>query len=300
MSELIQHLLNGVALGAVYALIALGYTMVFGVLKLINFAHGDVFMVGAYFGYYMGNALGLNEHPSVGGAVLTTTVAMLGAAALGTTIERLAYRPLRKAPRINALITAIGVSMLLQYTGQIVFGADPKFYPQMLPSVDIALPLELVLSSVQLIVLVAAVALMVGLDFMVRRTKYGLALRALSQDFEAAALMGIPVNRTIAITFAVSAALAAAAGVLVGVSYPKIDPLMGNLNGMKAFVAAVLGGIGHIRGAAIGGLFLGLCEEMMTGYGSSTYRDAIAFVVLIIVLLVRPAGLFGKYEVEKV
>ncbi len=288
------------ALGAVYALIALGYTMVFGVLKLINFAHGDVFMVGAYLGYYAGNALGLNDKPSAIGAFAVTAAAMLGAALLGAAIERFAYRPLRKAPRINALITAIGVSMLLQYSGQIIFGADPKFYPQMLPSFEISLPMDLVLSSVQLIVFIAAIALMVGLDFVVRRTKYGLALRALSQDFEAASLMGIPVNRTIALTFAVSAALAAAAGVLVGVTYPKIDPLMGNLNGMKAFVAAVVGGIGHIRGAAIGGLFLGLCEEMMTGYGSSTYRDAIAFVVLIVVLLVRPAGLFGKYEVEKV
>ena len=283
-----------------YALIALGYTMVFGVLKLINFAHGDVFMVGAYLGYYMGNALGLNEKPSAVGALAVTGGAMLGAALLGAAIERFAYRPLRKAPRINALITAIGMSMLLQYSGQIIFGADPKFYPQMLPSFEINLPMDLVLSSVQLIVFIAAILLMVGLDFLVRRTKYGLALRALSQDFEAASLMGIPVNRTIALTFAVSAALAAAAGVLVGVTYPKIDPLMGNLNGMKAFVAAVVGGIGHIRGAAIGGLFLGLCEEMMTGYGSSTYRDAIAFVVLIVVLLVRPAGLFGKYEVEKV
>jgi branched-chain amino acid transport system permease protein len=300
LSELVQHLLNGVALGAVYALIALGYTMVFGVLKLINFAHGDVFMVGAYLGYYAGNALGLNDRPSVFGAIAVTTASMLGAALLGTLIERFAYRPLRKAPRINALITAIGVSMLLQYSGQIVFGADPKFFPQMLPSTELSLPMELVLSSVQLIVLIAAIALMVGLDFVVRRTKFGLALRALSQDFEAASLMGIPVNRTIAVTFAVSAALAAAAGVLVGLTYPKIDPLMGNLNGMKAFVAAVLGGIGHIRGAAVGGLFLGLCEEIMTGYGSSTYRDAIAFVVLILVLLVRPAGLFGKYEVEKV
>ncbi len=300
MSEFIQHILNGVALGAVYALIALGYTMVFGVLKLINFAHGDVFMVGAYLGYYIAHALGIAERASVPGAIATTTLSMLFAALLGVMIERFAYRPLRRAPRINALITAIGVSMLLQYSGQLVFGADPKFFPQMLPSIELSLPLDIVFSSVQLIVLVAALGLMLGLDFVVQRTRFGLALRALSQDFEAASLMGIPVNRTIAVTFAVSAGLAAAAGVLVGLTYPKIDPLMGNLNGMKAFVAAVLGGIGHIRGAALGGLMLGLGEEMMTGYGSSTYRDAIAFVTLIAVLLVRPAGLFGKYEVEKV
>lgn len=300
MSEFIQHLNNGIALGSVYALIALGYTMVYGVLKLINFAHGDVFMVGAYFGYFLGNRLGLNENPSVLGALGTTLVAMLGAAVVGMLIERFAYRPLRRAARINALITAIGVSMLLQYGGQIVFGADPKFFPQMLPSAELHLPLDVIVTSAQLVVLVAAIALMLALDFVIQRTRYGLALRALSQDFEAAALMGIPVNRTIAITFAVSAALASAAGVLVGLTYPKIDPLMGNLNGMKAFVAAVLGGIGHIRGAAVGGLMLGLGEEMMTGYGSSTYRDAIAFVTLILVLLVRPAGLFGKYEVEKV
>jgi branched-chain amino acid transport system permease protein len=300
MSELLQHVMNGIALGAVYALVALGYTMVFGVLKLINFAHGDVFMVGAYFGYYLANAMGFGVHPSVMGALITTTLAMLGAAVLGMAIERFAYRPLRRAPRINALITAIGVSMLLQYSGQIIFGADPKFFPQMLPEVDLALPLDIVFSSVQIVVLVAAIGLMVALDFTVQKTRFGLALRALSQDFEAAALMGIPVGRTIAMTFALSAALAAAAGVLVGLTYPKIDPLMGNMIGMKAFVAAVLGGIGHIRGAALGGMMLGLGEEMMTGYGSSTYRDAIAFVTLIVVLLVRPAGLFGKYEVEKV
>jgi branched-chain amino acid transport system permease protein len=300
MSEFLQHLLNGVALGSVYALVALGYTMVFGVLKLINFAHGDVFMVGAYIAYYMGRYFGFGENPSVLGAFVTLLASMLGAAALGAVIERFAYRPLRRAPRINALITAIGVSMLLQYTGQLVFGPDPKFFPQVLPSFDLHLPFDLVVSSVQLVVLGAAFALMFLLDFVVRKTKFGLALRALSQDFEAAALMGIPVNRTIAMTFAVSAGLAAAAGMMVGLTYPKIEPLMGNLSGMKAFVAAVLGGIGHIRGAALGGLLLGLGEEFVTGYGSSTYRDAIAFVVLIAVLLIKPAGLFGKNEVEKV
>jgi len=300
VSEFLQHVLNGVSLGAIYALIALGYTMVFGVLKLINFAHGDVFMVGAYIAYYVARAFGFAQHPTIGGALLTLIIAMAGAAVLGVVIERFAYRPLRRAARINALITAIGVSMLLQYSGQIVFGPDPKFFPQVLPGREITMPFDLTLSSVQLVVLFLAFALMVALDFIVRKTKFGLALRALSQDFEAASLMGVPVNRTISITFAVSAALAAAAGVMVGLTYPKIDPLMGNLSGLKAFVAAVLGGIGNIRGAALGGLILGLCEEMMAGYGSSAYRDALAFVLLIGILLVRPAGLFGKNEVEKV
>ncbi len=300
VSELPQHLLNGIALGAVYALIALGYTMVFGVLKLINFAHGDVFMVGAYLAYYVARAFGFTEHPTVLGALVTLLIASAGAALLGVVIERFAYRPLRRAPRINALITAIGVSMLLQYTGQLVFGPDPKFFASVLPESELTLPFGLVMSSVQLIVLIAAFALMWALDFIVQKTRFGLALRALSQDFDAAALMGIPVNRTISITFAVSAALAAAAGLMVGLTYPKIDPLMGNLSGLKAFVAAVLGGIGNIRGAALGGLILGLSEELMAGYGSSTYRDALAFVILIVILLVKPSGLFGKNEVEKV
>jgi len=284
----------------VYALIALGYTMVFGVLKLINFAHGDVFMVGAYLSYYCARYLGFDRHPSIIGAIFTLLFAMTGAAILGVLIERLAYRPLRKAPRINALITAIGVSMLLQYSGQLIFGPDPKFFPPLLPDRQIQLPFDLVVSSVQLVVLAFALLLMLALNLLVQRTKFGLALRALSQDFEAAALMGIPVNRTISITFAVSAALAAAAGLMVGLTYPKIDPLMGNLSGLKAFIAAVFGGIGNVKGAAVGGLLLGLGEELMTGYGSSTYRDALAFVLLILVLFVRPAGLFGKQEIEKV
>jgi branched-chain amino acid transport system permease protein len=274
--------------------------MVFGVLKLINFAHGDVFMVGAYMAYYFAHKTGIVDHPSVPGALATLFFAMCACAVLGVLMERLAYRPLRRAPRINALITAIGLSMLLQYGGQVVFGPDPKFFPQLLPDVVMHLPPDLEISLVQLIVLGAAVLFMIGLDFIVQRTKFGLSMRALSQDFDAAALMGIPVNASVARTFALSASLAAAAGVIVGLTYPKIDPLMGNISGIKAFVAAVLGGIGNVRGAAVGGLLLGLGEEMMTGYGSSTYRDALAFVVLILVLIVRPAGLFGKYEVEKV
>jgi len=300
MAEFLQHLINGFTLGSVYALIALGYTMVFGVLKLINFAHGDVFMVGAYLGFYIGRLCGFSNTPSFVGAFCTMILSMLGAALLGVFIERFAYRPLRGSPRINALITAIGVSMLLQYSGQLIFGPNPQKFPELLPEIQIHLPLDLVISVEQLIVLLASLGLMIILNFIVKKTQFGLALRALSQDFEAASLMGIPVDRTIALTFAMSAALAAAAGVLVGLAYPKIEPLMGNLSGMKAFVAAVLGGIGHIPGAALGGVLLGLGEEMISGYGSSIYRDALAFVVLIVVLLLRPSGLFGKNEVEKV
>lgn len=300
LSGFLQHLLNGIGLGAVYALVALGYTIIFGVLKLINFAHGDVFMVGAYVGYFFAKLLGISDRMSPGMALLTLLVSMLVSALLGVTIERLAYRPLRRAPRINALITAIGVSMLLQYGGQIVFGPDHRSYPTVDITSHLDLPMGLIFSGVELLVLLLAFSLMLLLLFIIKRTKFGLALRALSEDFSAAALMGVPVNRTIVMTFALSAALAAAAGMMVGMNYRKIEPLMGNLWGLKAFVAAVLGGIGQIHGAALGGLLLGMGEEMVTGYGSSNYRDALAFVVLIVVLLVRPQGLFGKNEVEKV
>jgi branched-chain amino acid transport system substrate-binding protein len=295
-----QHLVNGLALGAIYALVALGYTMVYGVLKLINFAHSDVYMVSAFIGYYAARALGFDAAPSLLGSMLVLLISMMVAAALGMTIERLAYRPLRKAPRIAALTTAIGVSLLLEYGGQIVFGADPKFFPEMLP---LGRPLELggvVITSLQMVVLLVGLALMVGLEALIYRTRLGRAMRAVSFDPEAASLMGIRVDRAISLTFAIGSALAAAAGVLVALSYPKIEPLMGVLVGLKAFVAAVLGGIGSVHGALVGGLLMGLSEELVSGYVSSTFRDALAFVILIVVLLVRPGGLFGRSGGEKV
>ena len=292
--------MNGVAWGGIYALIALGYTMVYGVLKLINFAHGEVYMVGAMTGYYAAHWFGVADSPSIGGLVLTLGASMAACALLAALIERVAYRPLRSAPRLAPLITAIGVSLLLQNLGQIVFGADPKFFPTLVASRNVLQMGGLSISNVQLIVLGTALALMAGLELVVMRTRFGRAIRAVSFDAPAAALMGVPVDRVILGTFVVGAMLAAAAGVLVGLTNPKIEPLMGVLPGLKAFVAAVLGGIGNIPGAMVGGVLLGVIETLVSGYLSSTYRDAIAFVLLIVILLYKPTGLFGVSQTEKV
>jgi branched-chain amino acid transport system permease protein len=301
VEQLLQQLTNGVAWGSIYALIALGYTMVYGVLKLINFAHGEVYMVGAMSGYYAAHALGVARHPSLAGLAAVLLVSMAACALLGALIERVAYRPLRAAPRLAPLITAIGVSLLLQNLGQVVFGADPKFFPPLLESREVLRAgAGLALSNIQIAVLGTALLLMAGLEFIVMRTRFGRAMRAVSYDAPAAALMGVPVDRVIQGTFVLGSMLAAAAGVLVGLSNPKIDPLMGLMPGLKAFVAAVLGGIGSIPGAMLGGLLLGVIETLVAGYLSSTYRDAIAFVVLVLILLYRPAGLLGRAQPEKV
>ena len=322
MSTFIQQLINGISLGAIYALIALGYTMVYGVLKLINFAHGDVYMVGAFMGYYLSNGLGpqwaqkLGQSPDgllarglLGGGTLepsliTALVVMLLAmaicAALGVVIERLAYRPVRKYSRLTALITAIGVSLLLENGGQVVFGADPKFFPELFRKQNIDLGGGVSVNSSDIVVLIIAIALMVLLQFIVYRTKTGKAMRAVSFNLQSAKLMGINTDRIIAFTFALGSALAAAAGVLVAIRIPRIDPLMGILVGLKAFVAAVLGGIGNIPGAMLGGLLIGITETMVVGYLSPTYKDAVAFAILILVLLFRPSGLLGSVAQEKV
>jgi branched-chain amino acid transport system permease protein len=302
LENFLQQLLNGVTWGGIYALIALGYTMVYGVLRLINFAHGDVYMVGAMTGYYAAHALGFAAQPSLAGLLVTLAAAMLACGALGAVIERVAYRPLRLrgAGRLAPLITAIGVSLLLENAGQLVFGADPKFFPALLESRELVRIGGIALSNVQAVVLVTALALMAALEFVVMRTRFGRAMRAVSFDGQAAALMGVPVDRVVMGTFVLGSALAAAAGILVGLSNPKIDPLMGIMPGIKAFVAAVLGGIGNIPGAMVGGLLLGVVETLVSGYLSSTYRDAIAFVVLIAILLYRPTGLFGTPQTEKV
>ena len=300
MENLLQQLLNGITWGGIYALIALGYTMVYGVLKLINFAHGDVYMIGAMTGFYAAHALGFAVHPSPVGLVVTLAVSMTVCGLLGALIERVAYRPLRGAGRLAPLITAIGVSLLLQNAGQLVFGADPKFFPPLLESRELVRVGAVALSNIQAVVLVTAVVLMAGLQFVVTRTRFGRAIRAVSFDAPAASLMGVPVDRVILGTFVLGSALAAAAGILVGLSNPKIDPLMGIMPGLKAFVAAVLGGIGNIPGAMVGGILLGVVETLVSGYLSSTYRDAIAFVILIAILLYRPTGLFGAPQTEKV
>ncbi len=296
MTEFLQQLLNGLSLGAIYALIALGYTMVYGVLRFINFAHSDVFMVGAFIGYYLGK---LVPEGTLWGGILVLLAAMLGCAALGILIERLAYRPLRHAPTLNVLITAIGVSLLLEYSGQIFFGAAPRTFPAVFPVTNLTFG-NLVLSSNQLIVMLVAALLMVGLQFIVHRTKIGTAMRAVSLNPKAAQLVGVNNDVVISFTFGLGSALAAAGGILYALNYPSIDPLMGVMPGLKAFVAAILGGIGNIPGAALGGLLLGTVETFVSGSQWSTYKDAIAFAILIIILLFRPTGLLGRPTVEKV
>lgn len=297
MSEFLQQLINGLSLGAVYALIALGYTMVYGVLRFINFAHSDVFMVGAFIGYY---ASRLIKSSGMASGLLILALAMAGCAALGIIVERLAYRPLRSHSKLNVLITAIGVSLLLENTGQFVFGAAPKSFPQLFPEKSFTFWGGVVLSTNQIAVFVVTAVLLVALRFIVLRTRIGTAMRALSFNPTAASLVGINNDVVISFTFGLGSALAGAGGILYGLNYPAIDPLMGILPGLKAFVAAVLGGIGNLPGAALGGLLLGIVENFVNGSRWSTYTDAIAFAVLILILLFRPAGLLGRLQVEKV
>ena len=299
METFLQQLINGLSLGAIYALIALGYTMVYGVLRLINFAHGDVYMLGAFAGYYLANALNLDAHPSLLGAIVVTFGAMAICAAIGVIIERFAYRPVRGHSRLTALITAIGVSLLLEYGGQVVFGATPRFFPQMIRS-EVYSVGGVQISNQNLLIIVVALVMMFALEFIVHRTKIGTAMRATSFNLSVAKLMGINTNFVIAFTFALGSALAAVGGVMVALAIPRIDPLMGLMTGLKAFVAAVLGGIGNIPGAMLGGVLIGLMETWLSATSYSTYRDAMAFAVLILILLVKPAGILGSTAVEKV
>jgi branched-chain amino acid transport system permease protein len=298
MSEFIQQLINGLSLGSIYALIALGYTMVYGILKFINFAHGEVFMLGAFFGFYIAKFLEVDS-PSVTMALVILLLTMSGTAIAGITIEKLAYKPLRNSSKLTVLITAIGVSLFLQYSGQLVFGADPKSFPTIIENTSFSI-LGATIGTNQIVVLVSALLLMVLLRIIVFRTKMGIAIRAVSNNMTAASLMGININNIISFTFAIGSSLAGAAGILYSINYPSIDPLMGLLPGLKAFIAAVLGGIGNFPGAVVGGVLIGLVETFTVGYLSPTYRDAIAFAILILILLIKPTGLFGKKEVEKV
>ena len=299
-----QQFINGLTQGSIYALIALGYTMVYGVLRLINFAHGDVYMLGAYFGLYA--ALRFGGQGEGGYSVVTAlaafAVAMLGAALAGIAIERFAYRPLRGAPKLTLLITAIGMSMLLEYGGQMVFGASPRGYPRLIQDRLLLDRGAWSLSLVQLLIIVVSALLMLALQFIVQKTKVGRAMRAVSLDRPAAALMGINTEIVIAVTFALGSALAAAAGVLLGIYQPAISPLIGLQVGLKAFVAAVLGGIGSIPGAMLGGLLMGFAEVAVISQvpDGSRYSDAIAFAILIVVLLFKPAGIMGRNVAEKV
>ena len=300
MQELIQHVVNGLSLGAIYALIALGYTMVYGILQFINFAHSEIFMLGAYIGYYTGNALGLNDKPSVMGFFVTLFVSMLGAALVGFLVEFLAYRPLRKAPRINVLITAVGVSFLFQFGAQMMFGANPRPFPALMDTSQVFKIGAVQIDMIQIIVIAVTIALMLILEAVLFRTRAGKAMRAVSHNHNVALLLGINVDLIISLTFMIGSALAGAAGILVGMTYPKIEPLMGLMLGMKAFVAAVLGGIGNIRGAVAGGLLMGLAEQLVVSYTLPTFRDALAFAILILILIFKPKGLFGKVVAEKV
>ena len=290
--QLLQQLINGISLGSIYALIALGYTMIYGIIKLINFAHGDIYMVGAYVGFFAITQAGVSILPAL-------LISMVVTGLLGMLVEKLAYKPLRHAPRISILITAIGVSFFLEYASMYFVSPTPRTFPEVIDNVAFHIG-GLVINGQQLLILGITVVLMLILTYIVQRTKLGKAMRAASFDTETAQLMGVNADQVISFTFIIGSSLAAVAGVLVGVYYNSIDPLMGIMPGLKAFVAAVLGGIGILPGAVVGGLVLGVIEALVSGFLSSTFRDAAAFAILILVLLFKPSGLFGKDTNEKV
>jgi branched-chain amino acid transport system permease protein len=294
LEQFLQQLINGLSLGSTYALIALGYTMVYGIIKLINFAHCDIYMIGAYVGFYCLTLLNLGFVPSL-------LIAMAICTALGVAIEKIAYKPLRNSPRIAVLITAIGVSLFLEYGMVALVGAGVQSYPEMGGFFATKINLDnIAISMMQIVIVGVSVLLMILLQFIVKKTKMGKAMRAVSLDADAARLMGINVDATISFTFMLGSAFAGAAGVMVGMLYKSIRPLMGYLPGIKAFVAAVFGGIGSIPGAMIGGYFIGLVEVMVSGYVNSLYKDAVVFAILILILIIKPTGLMGRAEREKV
>ena len=295
IQEFMQDLVNGTSLGSLYALIAIGYTMVYGILRLINFAHGDIFMLGVYITYY-----GITYTPIPWWLVFILSAVITGV--FGLVLERLAYKPLRSAPRITIMISAIGASFLLQNLGVLVFGGRPKAFP--IPDV---LSKTLVVGGVSVAIVsvvipIITILLLMGLTFIIQKTKTGMAMRALSKDYEAASLMGIDINRVISFTFFIGSFLAAVGGILWGTKYPQLMPLMGVMPGLKCFIAAVIGGIGNITGAVIGGFILGLGEIMLVAFLPTLtgYRDAFSFILLIVILLVKPTGLMGEKMTEKV
>ena len=296
MTEFLQQLINGISVGSMYALIALGYTLVYGVLRFINFAHSDVFMVGSFVGFYVSRNF---STITWGGGLLAMAAAMVACAALGIIIEWSAYRPLRSRSKLTVLITAIGVSLLLENAGQLIFGPNDKPFPTVFPSRSFQFG-QIVISSKDLVVMGVTLVLLASLRFIVMKTKIGTAMRAVSFNPQAASLMGINNNLIISFTFGLGSALAAAAGILWAYKFPKIQPLMGIAPGLTAFVAAVVGGIGNIPGAALGGLLIGIIETFVKGSRWSTWTEAIAFVLLILILMFRPAGLLGKLQPEKV
>ena len=292
--SIIQSLINGISIGAVYAIIALGYTMVYGIAKMLNFAHGDVIMVGAYISFCVTSYLGLP-------AIVSVLAAMVVCTLLGILIEGLAYKPLRGVPSLAVLITAIGVSYFLQNAAQLIWGSAPKIYPSVVTMEPIQLfGGQIIITGQVIVTVLASVLIMVALTLFTGKTKTGKAMRAVSEDRDAAQLMGINVNRTISMTFAIGSALAAIAGVLLCSTVPTLMPTTGSMPGIRAFTAAVFGGIGSIPGAMLGGILLGIIETLAKAFISSQFSDAIVFAVLILVLLVKPSGLLGKYIPEKV
>jgi branched-chain amino acid transport system permease protein len=300
MEQFLQQLTNGLAVGSIYALIALGYTMVYGVLRLINFAHGDLFTYGAYLGMTLLTSLLLKERLGLAAGIAVLALMVTGlVAVMGAILERAAYRPLRDSPRLSAVVSALGASIFLQNALMLVYGARYQVYPDVLPQRAVAI-LGLQVPVLRIAVLLVSLTLMVVLHLFVHRTKVGTAIRAAAIDQGAARLMGIDVNRVVLIVFLIGPALGGAAGLLVGLYYGQISFTMGWTYGMKAFTAAILGGIGNIPGAMVGGLVLGVIEAMGAAYLSMAWKDALAFVVLILVLIVRPSGLLGERVAEKI
>ncbi|WP_058485342.1 branched-chain amino acid ABC transporter permease [Defluviitalea phaphyphila] len=290
--KFLQQLINGIHVGSIYALIALGYTMVYGIVQLINFAHGDIIMMGAFIAFISITVLKLP-------IILVILISVIFCMISGILIEKIAYKPLRNSPRISALITAIGVSLFLENLFMLIFTPNPKPFPNVLKVYQINIG-NLQISNLTIITIVVSVILMIGLDFFVKHTKTGKAMRAVSEDQGAAQLMGINVNTTISVTFAIGSALGAIGGILYSIAYPVIDPFMGIMPGLKAFIAAVLGGIGIIPGAMLGGFIMGIAESFTKGYISSQLADAVVFGILILVLSIKPSGIFGKNIKEKV
>ena len=301
MEQFLQQLINGLAVGGIYALIALGYTMVYGVLKLINFAHGDLFTYGGYLGLTLLTSLALQGHVGTFGAIAILTAMVMGLVGImGVVLERAAYRPLRESPRLSAVVSALGASIFLQNTLMLIYGARFQVYPEgLLPQVAVSL-FGLQVPLIRILVVLASVVMMTALYLFVQKTKVGTAVRAAAIDQGAARLMGIDVNKVVSLVFLIGPALGGAAGLLVGLYYGQVNFTMGWIYGMKAFTAAILGGIGNIPGAMVGGLLLGVIEALGAAYISIAWKDAIAFCVLILILIVRPTGLLGERVAEKV
>lgn len=299
MQEFLQHTLNGLSTGSIYALVALGYTMVYGILQMINFAHSEIYMIGAFAVYYCAKFFGLNTPSPLNFAVgLMAAIVICGLT--GVLVERFAYKPLRKTDKLNVLITAIGVSILFQFGGQIIFGADPKSFPELIQNFEIFNFLGIPVNLVDILIYAVTFTSLILLSYLINHTQRGRAMRAVSTKPDAAKLMGINNDSIISFTFIVGSVLAGIAAFLVATKYPKIDPMMGTRIGMSAFVAAVFGGIGNLQGAVLGGYLLGLGEYYLIGYGASTYREALSFFILILILLIKPTGLLGTNTKEKI